>query len=331
MLAGLNLLVFLAGSVAGAAPRVVSLTYVRGAGAAECPDDETVRAGVAARLGYEPFDGRADTRISATIARVGRTMEATLVVTDGAGQVVAERRLSSRGKDCVELTSAVELAISIAIDPVGGGRPRPKAEEPPPPAPAPPAPPPPPAAIVLSDRSPPTITQAPGPVRPAGKPIVFETSVGAVVSMGSAPAPAFGGSIRLALRRGAVSVGLEGRADLPVTAPLRVGDMRTSLLTGSVVPCLHSWIFSGCLLTTAGALRAAGHGLVDERAVTMSFLAIGGRLALELPITRSVLVVLHGDVLAPLTETILRVSNEVVWNSSPLAAAVGLCVGARFP
>jgi hypothetical protein len=68
-------------TAAAAAPgRTARLTYSRGAGAADCPDVEVIRAGVAARLGYEPFDDRGES-------------------------------------DCLELASATELALSIAIDP----------------------------------------------------------------------------------------------------------------------------------------------------------------------------------------------------------------------
>ncbi|HEY7372381.1 MAG TPA: hypothetical protein VIF57_09500, partial [Polyangia bacterium] len=64
-------------SAAAAAPaRTARLTYSRGAGATDCPDVDVIRAGVAARLGYEPFDDRAERVVSATVSRNGHVLEA---------------------------------------------------------------------------------------------------------------------------------------------------------------------------------------------------------------------------------------------------------------
>src|SRR5438270_10727358 len=106
-------------SAAVAAPaRLARLTYDRGATTSSCPDVEVIRAGVVARLGYEPFDDRADLVVSATVSRSGRTLEALIRIEGANGKPAAERRLVSRQNDCLELASAMELAISIAIDPV---------------------------------------------------------------------------------------------------------------------------------------------------------------------------------------------------------------------
>ncbi|HEY4186618.1 MAG TPA: hypothetical protein VGP07_16190 [Polyangia bacterium] len=43
-------------ALASAPPRTARLSYTRAVGADECPEEDSVRAGIAARLGYEPFD-----------------------------------------------------------------------------------------------------------------------------------------------------------------------------------------------------------------------------------------------------------------------------------
>src|SRR5262245_12589265 len=99
-----------------AAPsRIAKLTYSRSTGASDCPDADVIRAGVAARLGYEPFDDGAELVVTATVNRTGHTLEARIVIGGAGGGATAERKLVSRQSDCAELASAMELAISIAI------------------------------------------------------------------------------------------------------------------------------------------------------------------------------------------------------------------------
>src|SRR4051812_30868957 len=150
---------------AASPPRAAQLTYSRGTGAADCPDADVIRAGVAARLGYEPFCDHAQGLVAAAVNRTGRTLEARIQIGGAGGAVSAERKLVSRESDCVELASAIELAISIAIDPLAGSRPRPAPPPAPPPAPA--AAPAPPSVIVVREPAPPPPTVAP-PSAPIG-------------------------------------------------------------------------------------------------------------------------------------------------------------------
>src|SRR5262249_3940922 len=150
------------------------------------------------------------------------------------------RTLSSRRSDCGELASAMELAISIAIDPMSASRPAA-------PAPAPtPAPTP----------SPPPERERPKPV--SVTPTTFHASAGMIGTFGSAPGPALGVTLEGGARRGAVSLSLEGRVDVPASESLSMGEVSGSLLVGSLVPCLHRGVFAGCGLITGGALRGGG-------------------------------------------------------------------------
>jgi hypothetical protein len=321
---------------ADAAPaRTARLTYSRGAGASDCPDVDVIRAGVAARLGYEPFDDGAERLVSATVSRTGHGLEARIQIVGTDGEAAAERRLASRQADCSELASAMELAISIAIDPLAGSRPRPVPPAPPPPSPPPPASlPAPPQVIVVREPAPPSVARPPPPSPRV--PIVFLVRLGGLGTVGSVPAAAFGGTVQASVRRGALSIGIEGRGDIAVTTELdfngmRVGEMETSLLMGALVPCASRGVLEGCALFAAGKLRASARGLQMPQQVTAPFAAVGARVGLELPLGSILSAGAHADVLAPITETVLRVSGQPVWTSPAISAAFGATIGARFP
>jgi hypothetical protein len=225
----------------------------------------------------------------------------------------------------------VELAIAIAIDPIGRekkGRPA-TAAEPAPSAPASDAKGPLPAWEIIEVRA------APQPVPPvtaaAPVPVVLQVAVGAQAAYGAAPASALGGAVQVAARRGSLSLGIEGRVDLPAAAALRTGSVATSLLEASLMPCGHRGVFAACLLISGGIMRASGRGLVGAQPTTLPQAALGARLALEVPLGSALFIDLHGDVVAPLVQSVLRVSGETVWTSPSLSVAGGGGLGARFP
>ncbi len=291
----------LAGPAFAQAPRKVRFEYARQDGATACPDLATVQAGVAARLGYEPFDDLADDLVRATIHSSGHGLEARIEMADAKGGPKAERRLVSFQRDCAELASAVELAVSIAIDPFRRAQP----------------------AVRLTD-------QPASPSKP-GRPLSGRAEAGIVGGLGTAPSRTIGVAAGAAIRGGDLSLGIEGRADLPASTSLRVGEASASLLVASLVPCAHFRMVATCALATAGALRAAGHGLVDARKVTLPYVALGARLAVAIPLTTRLSVALHGDLTTPLTETQLQVDGATVWTSPILSLALGIGVAATFP
>jgi hypothetical protein len=294
----------LAGPAFAQTPRKVRFEYARQDGATACPDLATLQAGVAARLGYEPFDDRADDLVRATIhqsGHAGHGLEARIEMTDAKGSPKAERRLVSSQRDCAELASAVELAVSIAIDPFRLAQPAVRSTDPP-----------------------------ASPSKP-GRPLSGRAEAGIVGGLGTAPSRTIGVAAGAAIRGGDLSLGLEGRADLPASTSLRVGEASASLLVASLVPCAHFRMVATCALATAGALRASGHGLVDARKVTLPYVALGARLALAIPLTTRLSVALHGDLTTPLTETQLQVDGATVWTSPSLSLALGIGVAATFP
>lgn len=319
----------LAGSVYAETPRKVRFEYTRQDGAGACPELATVQAGVAARLGYEPFDGRAADLVRVAIQQSGHGLEARIEMSDAKGSPKAERRLMSHQRDCAELASSVELAVSIAIDPFRLS-PSPPHQE---------------SIVARPGESPddsqgalpkgtpsavPSVSESAAASSP-GRPLSGRIEAGLVGGLGTAPSSTLGVSAGASLRAGDLSLGLEGRADHPASTSLRVGEASTALLVASLVPCAHTRLVAACALVTAGALRAAGHGLVDERQVTLPYAALGARIAVAIPFTAKLSLVLHGDLAAPLTKTEVQVDGAAVWTSPILSAALGLGVAATFP
>jgi len=321
----------LTGAAFAQVPRQVRFEYARQDGAGSCPDLVTIQAGVAARLGYEPFSDRAGDLVRATIQQSGRGLEARIELTDAKGSPRAERKLASHQRDCAELASSVELAISIAIDPFRLS-----------------------SALPLSDtgqRGPEATamagqgavdvsTQGASPdsvakesVAPSTprQPLSGRVEAGLLGAVGAAPSSALGFSAGAGIRAGNLSLAIEGRADLPASAPLRIGEASTSLLVASLVPCVHFRMMTTCALVSAGALRAAGHGLRDSRNVTLPYVAVGARLAAAIPLTHRLSLVIHGDLTTPLIEARVEVDGAAVWTSPIFAFALGLGVAANFP
>jgi hypothetical protein len=317
-------------SSASAQPlRQVRFEYARQDGAGACPDLATIQAGVAARLGYEPFSDRANNVVRATIQPSGHGLEAYIEMTDAKGSPKAERRLVSHQRDCAELASSVELAVSIAIDPFRLAASLPKQEA----SAVPPAESQDESQIALSEESQPAVRSAnePASAGSARRPLLGRVEAGIVGGIGAAPSHTLGATAGASLRGGNLSLGLEGRADLPASTSLRVGEASTALLVASLLPCVHLRMVATCALVTAGALRAAGRGLVDARQVTLPYAALGARLAVAIPFTARLSLALHGDLSAPITKTELQVDGAAVWAAPMLSVALGLGVAATFP
>jgi hypothetical protein len=100
------------------APATVRLTY---AAPAACPDEISVKAGVIARLGYDPFAAGATRALAVRVDAVRGGFAATIeLVEDGVD--AGSRRLPASGT-CEDAVAALELALALAIDPAHGAAP----------------------------------------------------------------------------------------------------------------------------------------------------------------------------------------------------------------
>src|SRR5204862_4286698 len=111
------------------------LIYNPGADTTGCPDEQTLRNAVSARLGYDPFRPDAERTLQVDIVvdrrHERRGLRAHVELRDAAGNSAGSRDIGSQRSDCGELASALTLAISIAIDPMILTRPTPPAPAPP--------------------------------------------------------------------------------------------------------------------------------------------------------------------------------------------------------
>ena len=320
-----------AGSAVAQGQRQVRFEYARLDGAGACPDLVTIQSGVASRLGYEPFDERGRDLVRATIHLSEHGLEARIEMLDENGSLKAERKLVSHRRDCSELASSVELAISIAIDPfrlsaapaISDSRAHgPEATSAPAQDPA-----------SASAPSAPTASAAEESVSASAprRPLSGRIEAGLLGAVGTAPSSALGFSAGAGIRGGDLSLAIEGRADLPASTSLRVGEASTSLLVASLLPCAHFRVLAPCALVSAGALWAAGHGLEDARRVRLPYVAVGARLAAAIPLMPRLSLAIHVDLTRPLVETRVEVDGAAVWTSPIFAFALGVGVAADFP
>jgi hypothetical protein len=327
--AGLSLA--LARGSAAAAP-VVGLSYTRGPGAEDCPDEAALRAAVAARLGEDPFGDNPTQRFDVDVAWAGGKFVGHVALADHVGAPSDPRQFE--GATCTELVEALALALSLAIKPdlpVLAG---------PSPAPSEPATPP---ASPTVDTSPDHASGARAPARrePAPAPpnhdarsgFRFGGGVFGHGSFGTAPAPSLGGGPLLRASYGRGFVSLEGRFDLATGRPMSTGGaVETSLMGGELVPCWRFETLQACGVLLLGRLRGSVTGR-DTPGRDEAFLAaVGGRAAFGQPLAPHVALEIRTDLLGLLTP-IRLVRNGVtpVWSLSPVSLAAGLGVVAEIP
>ena len=116
----------------------VRLSWVRGEGAETCAPQETIAAGVTARLGEGALSQSAQRSIEALVTRAPTGFRATLYVRNPDGSLAGSREITSESEACASIETASVLAIALAIDPDAATRPPPSAPSLPAPTAAPP-------------------------------------------------------------------------------------------------------------------------------------------------------------------------------------------------
>lgn len=165
----------------------------------------------------------------------------------------------------------------------------------------------------------------------------MRASVGALLGLLSAPAPAAGLTGSVGLRWRAISLSVEGRVDLPAEAEVQGGNVSTWLALAMLAPCIHqdlarSGSLAACALGAVGALQGASMSLgatTPSRDSTL-YAAAGLRIAYESPRFGVFGLRVHGDLLAPLTPTGVRFGGREVWSTSVVSVALGLAVVFHF-
>jgi hypothetical protein len=256
------------------------LVYIRGAGAEACPDEESLRKAVAARLGYDPFFPYAPQTVVAEVARDQGRFRGKIQIVAKDGKLRGARDLSTTEEDCAELVRTMGLAISIAIDDLD------VEETPKPEAPvAKPASEPPPFA---SEVPPPPTAQSSAPEPPKSPPKAradFTLSAGPTLSLGTAPSPALGGSVALALGYRMVALRASFRGELDASGSFSPGGtVSTSTMLGGLEGCIRGAVPFVCAGAGLGriATETSGiaHGHSDNGLLVTALVTAGARVSL---------------------------------------------------
>jgi hypothetical protein len=308
----------------------VALAYQRAADApAECPDEATFRALVAARLGYDPFVADGGSRLDASLQKRGPELIGRLVLR-GDDPAPRERELRARPTECFELATSMALAAAVAIDPEAARTGKPPPEAPPPPAAPPPASPPP----VAPPRPPPP---PPPPVEETR--LGFRGGVGAVLPVGIVPAPRGGVRLLLALDGGAWTLGAEGSFLFPSRSEASVGSVTAWVANGALVPCARPTFgpvvsLDFCAVAAVGVIRSDAEGVTRSEPSSDVFATVGPRVGVSLFPWEHVGFEATADVAFPLSRIHLYIDDRgvprEVWSSAPVGFAGGLSTVVRF-
>jgi len=300
--------------VAATGPATATLHYHVDAGAVGCPDEIWVRNAIRARLGRDPFVDDAPLRLDARITPQGRALDGEVRV-QREGEKETVRQVRSATGDCAELASALELAITVIIDPLWLG-PADAGVPAPPPAPPPPAPPPP---------APLPVAPPPAPPRPVGLGAVVEVNGAA----GAMPGVTAGLGLGAVLHWGRLELGLVGRIHLPTRILLQGGEVNTLLASASLTPCAGLGHFRGCLVGTVGTLQLTANtaGVVRD---TVPAVGVGARAGWALPLSERLWWVLWAQAQALLTRVTVTTPTRNLWVSWPVWLDVGTHLELRF-
>jgi hypothetical protein len=219
--------------------------------AANCPDSQELKRAVQALLGYDPWVEPATREVHARVEVVAGALRAKLHLQQGSAAPIGSRTLEARLKECRELTDAMALAISLAIDPLAVPRTPPRSS----------------------------------PRKPRLRGAKLRLDLGGHLALGAAPEPTGGGRVALSLAWSRFSLGVGGRLDAPASAQLQAGRVSAHFVGGSMEVCgQYRWWF-GCGILAIGALRGEGAELRQARTVWLPLVAPGLRSGAALHIT----------------------------------------------
>jgi hypothetical protein len=252
----------LAGAPAAADPPTALELRYQAPDDGACPQEQAFREMVSTRLGTDVWRPLAPVIASVSLIGAAGRYGGQMRLVDRKGETPGERRFSAVAT-CRELAETVAFALVLAIDPLYDEMRR--RSTPPPAAPAP-------AAEVQTSTAP----------RPNVRVIPAFGVLGAVAS---APEVTLGFSLEAIVAFERLEVGVEGRVELPRSAPLSGGgSIETALFVGGVVPCARLSRFTACFVMHLGAMRVSAAGLDSARSATEVYARLGVRGGYELPL-----------------------------------------------
>ncbi len=313
------------------------LVYLRGIGTETCPPEAELSDAVAARLGYEPFSTWAQDTLFVELTKDAQGFTAKVKLVDSGSNVRGERELHARNA-CADLVPTMALTISLAIDPMASARNGALPEDTPPrekpvdlDAGAPPSPP-----LTDAGEARHMDENMHDPQPHAEQSLAL--GVGVLGSVGSAPAPNVGLSLFAEGRYAWLSIGLEGRVDLPSSASVdhvvavsgASPEVSSWLLVGELRACGHVRGAFGCVLGIAGELHASGIDVSSPREAGALYGATGLRAGYDYDIVPRFALrgQIEGDLV--LTRYALSVGGVEAYRYAPIAGNVGVLGVVRF-
>lgn len=330
----------------------VRIELTRGPGAAErCPDAQFLRAEIARRMGFDPFDAEAPLMMEVSIEQGQDELIASIYLRDRRGLVLWADGYRTRG-DCKTLVSTAALSIAVQLDDTGE-HPPPQAapaaqQEPSTPAEAPcsperpcagqPAPPPsdtpptsPPSEAPPARERP--FGRAPAPSsaeQAAAERLRWAVGAGTTMALGLTPGVAVGPALSVAGRWPAWSVALEARGLSSLSTEVGYVRVETTALTTNAALCHHRPVLFAC---GVGELSMRGAVLeAPRRGGSQLFLraGIGVRAGVAWPFSESLSGYGYTEAIQRLVDwSFLRrrgitESERPVWSDPAIGVAFGM-------
>ena len=315
------------GRARAAEPETAALVYERPTELDTCPDEDTFRHAVIARLGRDPFAAGAPRTIHVRLARAGAVLSAVVSV-DEAGSARGERRIDTRA-GCDELAAGAALAVSIAIDPLAAlGPTDPSGPEPAHPAEET-------KATPLAPK--PAVKHAPESPSPPRRatPLHVDSGVflraGGRAWLGAVPASSAGPTLGVGYRHERFSFELTALGVLPRSKEVSgtTRSVSVGIIGAELVPCAHFADFRACALFGSGTLLARGQGVTDPRTGTKAD-AWGGLAAGYSFTSGHFSLTPTAELAARFTSTELSLNSAGVWTTPRVFGSLGLELGYDF-
>ena len=264
------------------------LHYAGHQDAAGCLSPKGLRAAVNKLLGYKPWDGQATRRIRLNIEREGDQLVGHVRVMEG-GRIGGMRSLRAKPNQCAELSRALAITISLAVDPL--------------------------RAVQQSRRPHPTQR-----TRWLGE-------FGTALALGSTPKPSVAVSLGLSRRKPhSFSLGAELEAHAPTKASIDAAGVTSWRVGGRALACYHLRWALACPTLALFAQMAHAHGLQPNRFRATAVPELGLRLAANWPLSEDLGLTIGGLLSVPLLH--VRLTDDLrrrqFWRSPPVNLLLGL-------
>ena len=322
----------------------VTLSYTSAKSATSCPDENTFRGLVAARLGYDPFVGAGVRTLAVDFERRGSEVVGRLDLSAAGDAKSVKRTLRTGAADCFELATSMALVVAVAVDPnaqPGSSLPL-TPPEPPPPAPPPPPPPPvsPPTkkpqseALAVNDAAS-AEPRDPDPPTRSRRNLRFE--LGGLLTGGVVPALAPGVRAGVGLDSGTWVVRAEGAfiSSGSRENPGGRGDVSAFALAASLAPCMdpidaEAFGLELCAVASLGVLRSTANDVTRAAATSTLLANLGPRVAAIVMVSQALGLGIAAEAPLSLSRAHLYIDDGGVRNEVWAQPSVGFILAASL-